>query len=183
MKDEPKQGIFLDRDGVVCREKGYIISPEQLEIYPFAGEAVAALKQAGWTVFIITNQSGISRGMLTEDDLHHIHQRLMARIPIDKIYYCPHHPDGKKDLPYAVSCDCRKPQAGMIFRAASENHIDLRRSYLVGDRASDILAGQKAGLTTVLVRTGCGVMELEKGIKPDYIFNDLREFAKYLTQK
>ncbi|MEA1961530.1 MAG: HAD family hydrolase [Bacillota bacterium] len=180
MKVLQNKAIFLDRDGVVSLEKGYISSLEELEIYPFARQAVIKLKEAGWKVFIITNQSGVARGILTEKELNFIHQRLLEEIPVDKIYYCPHHPDGKAGSPYSIQCHCRKPEPGMIFRAARENHIDLSRSYLLGDRASDILAGKRSGLTTVLVRTGYGVRGLEQEVEPDYIFADLGEFVEYL---
>ncbi|PKM77879.1 MAG: HAD family hydrolase [Firmicutes bacterium HGW-Firmicutes-15] len=183
MKDLPNKAVFLDRDGVVCLEKGYISSPEQLELYPFTWEAITKLKEAHWKIYIITNQAGIARGILTEDDLKLIHQRLLELVPVDKIYYCPHHPYGKAALPYSIHCDCRKPAAGMILRAARENQIDLKHSYLVGDRASDILAGKKAGLITVLVRTGYGAMRLEQPVEPDYIFADLRKLADFLTGK
>lgn len=177
------KAVFLDRDGVVSQEKGHICSPEQLEIFPFARRAVARLKAAGWKIYIITNQSGIARGLFTEKDLERIHIRLLEEIAVDKIYYCPHHPDGAANLPYSIDCDCRKPQAGLIFRAAHENRIDLSRSYLLGDRASDIQAGKIAGLTTVLVRSGYGIREGDQAIKPDYIFADLGEFAEFLSQQ
>jgi len=183
MKVLQNKAVFLDRDGVVSLEKGYISSPDQLELYPFAREAITKLREAGWKIYIITNQSGIARGILTEEDLNLIHQRLLKVIPIDKIYYCPHYPAIKEKPPYYIHCDCRKPEAGMIFRAARENHIDLSQSYMVGDRASDILAGKKAGLTTVLVRTGYGSTEFEYPVEPDYIFTDLGKFAKFLTDK
>ena len=181
MQALPNQAVFLDRDGVVNLEKGYISSPEQLELYPFTREAITKLKEANWKIYIISNQAGVARGIMTEEDLALIHRRLLELIPIDNIYYCPHHPDGKAGLPYSIHCDCRKPEAGMILRAARENHIDLSRSYLVGDRASDILAGKKVGLTTVLVLTGYGAAELEQPVQPDYIFTNLGELADYLV--
>jgi D,D-heptose 1,7-bisphosphate phosphatase len=181
VKFSGNKAVFLDRDGVVNQEKGYLSLPEQLELYPFARVAVIKLKAAGWKVYIVTNQSGVARGIMTEDDLQLIHQRLLQEIPVDRIYYCPHHPDGKTGPPYSISCDCRKPEAGLLFKAARENQIDLSRSYLLGDRASDILAGKKAGLTTVLVRTGYGANGIEQLAGPDLIFADLEEFVEYLT--
>ncbi len=183
MKDLQNKAVFLDRDGVVILEKGYISSPEQLELYPFTQEAITKLMEANWKIYIISNQSAVARGILTEEDLDLVHRRLLELIPVDKIYYCPHHPDGKAGLPYSIHCDCRKPEAGLILRAARDNHIDLSRSYLLGDRASDILAGKKAGVITVLVRTGYGATGLEQQVEPDYIFADLGEFADFLTSK
>lgn len=183
MKTLANQAVFLDRDGVVNLEKGYISSLEQLELYPFTPGAINKLKKAGFKVYIISNQAGVARGIFTVEELEFIHRHLLERIPIDKIYYCPHHPKGKTGLPYSINCDCRKPEPGMILRAACENHIDLNQSYLVGDRASDILAGKRAGLITVLVRTGYGAAKLEQPVEPDYVFADLGEFADYLTEK
>lgn len=181
MKAPANRAVFLDRDGVVCREKSYITSPEQLEIYSFARPAILCLKEAGWQVYIVSNQSAIARGLMNEADLALIHWRLLQEIPVDKIYYCPHHPQEKASLPYAMQCSCRKPAPGMILRAARENQIDLSCSYMVGDRVSDIQAGHSAGLITVLVRTGYGA-ESEKQIKADWVFDNLEEFVACLTE-
>ncbi len=180
MKPPANRAVFLDRDGVVCREKSYITSPEQLELYPFARPAVLRLQKAGWQVHIVSNQSAIAQGLMDEADLALIHRCLLQEIPVDKIYYCPHHPEGTASLPYAMQCSCRKPEPGMILRAARENQVDLSCSYMVGDRVSDIQAGYNAGLITVLVRTGYGE-ETEKQIKADWVFDDLGAFVDYLT--
>ena len=112
-----ERAVFLDRDGVINRESGYISTPEQLEIYPFARPAIARLKMAGWMVVIVTNQSGVSRGILTEDGLQVIHRRLLRDLGVDAIYHCPHHPTER--------CVCRKPAPGLIFRVARDHRIDL----------------------------------------------------------
>lgn len=180
--DRPKnKAIFLDRDGVVSHEKGYITNVEQLELYTFSREAVLKLKAAGWKTVVVTNQAGIARGLMSEKDLQVIHNRLLELLPIDDIYYCPHYPEGEANNPYSIKCDCRKPEAGLILKAARENHIDIAQSYIIGDRATDILAGQKAGLTTVLVRTGYGASPLEQPVEPNLIFNDLSEFVEFLV--
>ena len=181
MKGARNKAIFLDRDGVISHEKGYITSVDQFELYPFAEQALLKLKAAGWKTVIVTNQACIARGLMTETDLQVIHNRLIELLPVDNIYYCPHHPEGEADNPYSIRCDCRKPEAGMIFKAARENHIDIDQSYIIGDRATDILAGKKAGLTTVLVRTGYGAASLEQPVEPDLIFNDLGEFVEFLV--
>jgi len=169
-----ERAVFLDRDGVVNRERGYISRPEQLEIYPFARSAIASLKAAGWMVIIVTNQSGVSRRILSEADLQVIHQQLLDVLGVDAIYHCPHLPDEQ--------CVCRKPAPGLIFRAARDYQIDLGRSYLVGDRASDILAGKRAGLSTVLVRTGYGSTKMEQAQAPDRVCDDLGRFVDCLTR-
>ena len=181
MKGANNKAIFLDRDGVITEEKGYITSVENLEIYPFTHYSLTRLREAGWKILVVTNQAGIARGLMTEADLQIIHSHLLELLPVDDIYYCPHHPEGEADNPYSISCDCRKPEAGLIYRAAQENHIDLDQSYRIGDGATDILAGKKVGLTTVLVRTGYGASSLELPGEPDLIFNDLHEFVEFLV--
>ncbi|MGE5390780.1 MAG: D-glycero-alpha-D-manno-heptose-1,7-bisphosphate 7-phosphatase [Deltaproteobacteria bacterium] len=180
--DGPKnKAIFLDRDGVLSLEKGYITSVDQLELYPFSEQAVLKLKAAGWKTIVVTNQACVARGLMTESDLQIIHNQLSEFLQVDNIYYCPHHPQGEADNPYAIRCNCRKPEAGLILKAARENHIDIDQSYMIGDRATDVIAGKKAGLTTVLVRTGYGSSPLEQPVEPDLIFNDLGEFVDFLV--
>ncbi|OPZ87556.1 MAG: D-glycero-beta-D-manno-heptose-1,7-bisphosphate 7-phosphatase [Firmicutes bacterium ADurb.Bin419] len=172
--------IFIDRDGVICKEKSYITSWEQMEIYPFAKEAVRRLRDAGFKTIIVTNQSAVGRGMMREETLKQINEYLQQIIPIDGLYYCPHYPPEKEEiLPYRINCSCRKPKAGMIYTARDEHKIDLSKSYIVGDRSSDILAGKNASVKTVLVRTGYGITP-ETDINPDYVFNDLMEFTEFI---
>lgn len=173
--------VFLDRDGVVCKEKSYITSVDQLEIYPFVEYAVKSIREAGFKIIIVTNQSAVARGMLKEEELLSIHRFLMEVIPVDALYYCPHYPPkGEEESPYHINCGCRKPKPGMIYTASDEHKIDLEKSYIVGDRASDIIAGQNAGVTTVLVQTGYGTGKLEQDVQPDYVFKDLEEFTNFL---
>ncbi len=177
-------GVFLDRDGVINEEAGYIISHEQLKIYPFAAEAIEKLKNEGWKCIIISNQSAVAKGMITEDMLRSINQKVIERVLVDGIYYCPHYPPEKEEVfPYNIHCTCRKPGIELILKAAAEHHIDLKKSYLVGDRASDILAGQNAGLKTVLVCTGYGPQKLEQEVEPDFVFTDLKKFVDFLLVK
>lgn len=173
--------VFLDRDGVVNKEVGYITSIEQVEIYDFAREAVSMFHNAGWKVIIVTNQSAIARGILTEGKLNEIHKYLIDCLNVDDIFYCPHYPPDDKELyPYYIYCNCRKPAPGMIIEAAKKHNIDLKKSYLVGERESDILAGKNAGMSTVLVKTGYGKDWIDTKIKPDYVFKNLKEFALFL---
>jgi len=170
--------VFLDRDGVVNKEVGYITRTEQVEIYDFAREAINIFHNAGWKVIIVTNQSAIARGFLTETKLHEINKYFMDCLNIDDIFYCPHYPPENEEIyPYNIHCSCRKPAAGMILEAAKKHNIDLKKSYLVGERESDILAGKNAKVSTVLVKTGYGKDWKDNGIKPDYIFENLKEFA------
>ena len=156
-----KPAAFIDRDGTINVDVHYLNRVEQLQIIPRAGEAIARLNQAGYPVIIITNQSAIGRGLLTETGLSEIHNELKHQLSafnasIDAIYYCPHHPDGKDN------CTCRKPAPGMILRAASEYNINLAGSIMIGDNATDLEAGWNAGCRAALVRTGCGEDALKK---------------------
>ncbi len=145
------RAVFLDRDGTLNEEVGYIKRPEMLTLISGAAEAVAALCRADWQVFIFTNQSGIGRGLYTETDLAAIHAKLIAEIEaaggtISGIYFCPHAPD--------AGCDCRKPLPGLLHRAAREHNLDLKECVVIGDSERDIAAGQTVGCKTILVLTG-----------------------------
>jgi D,D-heptose 1,7-bisphosphate phosphatase len=175
--------IFLDRDGVINKEVGYITKIEQVEIYDFAPEAINIFHDAGYKVIIITNQSAIAKGMLTENKLNKIHKYFRNCLNVDDIFYCPHYPPESREIyPYNIYCNCRKPAPGMIFRAAKKHNIDLERSCLVGERESDMLAGKNAGVSTVLVKTGYGKDCADSAIKPDYVFENLKEFALFFLK-
>ena len=173
--------VFLDRDGVVNKEVGYITSIEQVEIYDFAIEAINMFHNAGWKVIIITNQSAVARGMLTEAKLYEIHKYFRDCLNVDDIFYCPHYPPIDEEIyPYNIYCNCRKPDIGMVIKAVKKHNIDLKKSYLVGERESDILTGKNAQVSTVLVKTGYGKVWIDTKIKPDYVFKNLKEFALFL---
>jgi D-glycero-D-manno-heptose 1,7-bisphosphate phosphatase len=170
-------GVFLDRDGTINEERNYIRTPDELILFPGAAKAIARLNRAGLATCIISNQSGIARGFLTESDLIPIHERLAAELEkegghVDRVYYCPHHP-AEGNPPYRRDCDCRKPKTGMIDRGAKELGIDIRSSYLVGDSIVDMQAAQAAGLTPILVLTGYGMKTRDEcratGLKVEYI--------------
>ncbi len=178
MNDKNK-AIFLDRDGVINKEVGYLSSPDKFDFIDGTIEALKTLKQKGFLLIIITNQAGIARGYYSEEILISIHKKMndilqQNDIILDGIYYCPHHPD------YTGSCDCRKPKPGMIFKAKDEFNIDMKNSFMVGDTLNDIETGLNANCKTVLVLTGYGAEEQKKigNIKPDFIFQNLLEFAK-----
>lgn len=167
-----KPAIFLDRDGVITKEKSYVTKLEDLEIFPYAKDCITKIKEAGYYAIVITNQSAIARGILEEQTLLYMNQYLIEQIGIDAIYYCPHYPKGKISK-YSITCHCRKPDVGLIEKACKEFSIDLKQSYLVGDRESDILAGQKIGIKTVLVESGYGSSSLQNAI-PNMICSNLQ---------
>lgn len=175
--DTTKKGaVFLDRDGVLTVEKGYVTSVEELEIFEYARDAVRIIHEKGYLAIVITNQSAVARGMLSEKELKKINSFLIDKTGVDAVYYCPHHPKGKVKH-YTVSCNCRKPKAGLIEKACREYDINITYSYMVGDRACDIQTGICYGLYTVLLESGYGTENLEQPVKPDCIYKDLDEFV------
>ena len=182
------RGIFLDRDGTINEEVEYITSPDEVKLIPGAAEAIHRANVSGFKVIVITNQSAIARGLLTEEKLKTIHQRLSELLEgdgahVDGIYYCPHHPD-IGEPPYRTICDCRKPLPGMLRKAARDHDIDLSQSYVVGDRSIDLETGNAIGAYTILVRTGYGNHEadsiLKNGGKTDFIAADLLEAVDHI---
>ena len=173
--------MFLDRDGVTNEEIGYINRIDELHIFPYIRECIADLHDLGYYAIIISNQSGVARGYLTEDTLRVINQHIKNRTGVDAIYYCPYYKDGIV-AKYAIDSDWRKPGIGMIRQACKDFDIDMLRSLMVGDRASDIKTGQNAGITTILLESGYGTSRLEEDVKPDYIMNDLRDVVEMLKK-
>ncbi len=179
--------VFLDRDGTINEEVGFLSDPEQVALIPGSAEALARLREAGFRLIVVTNQSGIARGLFSEEELHHVNKKLTALLAergagIDAYYFCPHHPNfGEKK-----NCDCRKPKPGMAHLAVNELGVDLSKSYFVGDKLTDIELGKNAGGKTVLVLTGYGSEEKKlleaKGVKPDRIFDALPEAADWIVQ-
>ena len=176
-----KPTVFLDRDGVLTREKSYVRSIEELEIFPYAEECIRKIRNKGYYTIVVTNQSGVARGYFTEETLRSMNRYLMEKTGVDAVYYCPHCQQGIISQ-YAFSCNCRKPETGMIERACGDFEIDMGRSYLVGDRACDIRMGEKAGLRTVLLESGYGIERLEEEVRPDYIMADLCQLAEFLPE-
>jgi D-glycero-D-manno-heptose 1,7-bisphosphate phosphatase len=178
----PQPALFLDRDGVVNRELGYVHRPEDFHFIDGVFAACRKMRQAGFRLFIITNQAGIARGYYSEADYNQLTQWMLNEfskhgIEIDDVYYCPHHPVHGIGC-YRRHCDCRKPAPGMIVRAAKEHSLDLQRSILVGDKATDIEAGRSAGVGhCVLVLTGHSLGAADKK-KADSVFADLRCVAQ-----
>jgi len=175
--------IFLDRDGTINEDVNFLSKPEQLILIDGSAEAIKEANELGLKVIVFTNQSGIARGYFTEDDLHKVHKRLDELLAqkgakIDAYYYCPHHPvEGNGE--YKVECECRKPKDGMLQRASREQNIDLKKSFVIGDRCVDVQAGKTAGATTILVLTGYGRDEYKKckdeNFEPDFVADNLKE--------
>jgi len=150
-----KRAVFVDRDGTIIEDTGFIRRVEEVRLLPAAAEAVVRLNKAGWAVIVVTNQSGVARGLLSEKDVVVTNQRMMELLKkegahVDAVYYCPHLPEGKVSE-YAVVCDCRKPRPGMFLRAAREHDIDLANSVTVGDAPRDVEAGLNAGTKAILL--------------------------------
>ena len=152
--------VFLDRDGTINVDHGYVFRPGEFEFIAGAPEAIRRLRDAGYLMIVVTNQAGIARGLYGEADVHELHRHLDRELErhgtaIDAYYYCPHHPE-KGIEPYRRECACRKPLPGMLLQAAADFSLNLGGSFLVGDKLSDIEAGLAAGCTPILVDTGYG---------------------------
>jgi len=180
--------VFIDRDGTINEDVGYLSHPDDLHIYSFAAEAIRLLNDANLPVIIITNQSGIARGSLDEGMLARIHERLLNKLAqqgahFDGIYYCPHHPRIGNEI-YCRECDCRKPQTGMLEQAAREHSIALTESYVIGDKSSDINLATNAGAKGILVLTGYGAStytNLERfPCYPSIVAEDLLEAVRLI---
>ncbi len=179
--------VFLDRDGTIIEEVGYLDRPERVELYPWTIDAIRALNRAGIRVVVVTNQSGIARGFFTEQALDQVHRRISDALAaggasIDAYYYCPHHPDGTI-AEYARACDCRKPGRGLVDRAVAELGVDPHRSVTVGDRWLDVALAREIGAKGVLVRTGYGAIEEHRapdGLAADSVVNNLVEAVSWI---
>jgi D-glycero-D-manno-heptose 1,7-bisphosphate phosphatase len=159
-----KPAVFLDRDGTLAFEVGYINHLSRFKLYPFAVDAVRLVNRAGFLAVVVTNQAGVARGYFPESMIQVVHAHLVAAVEsggarLDGIYYCPHHPTAGEP-PYRQDCDCRKPRPGLVRRAAADLGIDLARSWVVGDRPGDLELAWKVGARGALVKTGYGRGEL-----------------------
>ncbi len=157
--------VFLDRDGTLCEEVGYVNHPDRLRFYPWTVEAIRKINRAELPVIVVTNQSGVAQGYFSEELVHEVHQKIALQLAageahLDAIYFCPHHPNARLEA-YRQNCRCRKPSTGMVDEAAERFHIDLGFSYVVGDSYRDMQLGLNAGARTILVMTGYGRGEYE----------------------
>lgn len=159
-----RPAVFLDRDGTLCDEVGYLNHLSRMRIFPFAVDAVRLVNRSGLLAVLVTNQAGVARGYFPESMVAEAHALLTSRLTsggahLDAIYYCPHHPSAGEP-PYRQDCACRKPKPGLLQRAAADHGIDLARSFVIGDRYHDVQLAWAVGARGVLVRTGYGAGEL-----------------------
>jgi len=187
----PNRAVFLDRDNTLIEDPGYINRPEQVKLLDGVAEALVELKSLGYKLVVVSNQSAVARGVVTEQVLREIHERLQQLLAekaaqLDKIYYCPYHPDGVV-AKYRKDSDWRKPQPGMLLAAAEEMDIDLAQSWMIGNRESDIEAGLGAGCKTILVDPSSQHKparpdSLSTGAKPDHRSVNLREAVNIIKK-
>ncbi len=170
-----EKAIFLDRDGTINHDSfDYIYKAEDFKLLPRVYEAFQNLKSMGYLLVVLTNQSGINKGLYTLGELGRIHCKMenLLGIKFDGIYYCPHEK--------TEGCNCRKPKLGMLEMAVKELHIDLSKSYLIGDKTMDVKLGKDAGCHTILLKTGYSGSDKEYEVKPDIILNDLYDAVDYI---
>jgi D-glycero-D-manno-heptose 1,7-bisphosphate phosphatase len=176
------KAIFLDKDGTLIDDVPYNVDPDRIRLAPGTADGLPRLHAAGYRLFVVSNQSGVARGLFAESALGGVETRLRTLladlgVPLAGFFYCPHHPEGNVGH-YAIACDCRKPAPGLILRAAREQGIDVGRSWLVGDILDDIEAGRRAGCRTVLIDNGNETeWVLTPGRRPDFRAADLAEAA------
>ncbi|MGH1362487.1 MAG: D-glycero-alpha-D-manno-heptose-1,7-bisphosphate 7-phosphatase [Calditrichia bacterium] len=187
-----KIAVFLDRDGTLNIDTSYPASLDDIELLPGAIEAVRLLNEAGILAIVVTNQSGVARGYFSEERVLEINAGITRWFEegcarIDGWYYCPHHPTAG-EAPYRKECDCRKPGGGMLLQAAKDFDLDLSRCYMIGDKLSDVEAGLRLKMTTVLVNTGEGKLQAVKAAadktlpQPDHVLADVLAAAKYIVE-
>jgi D-glycero-D-manno-heptose 1,7-bisphosphate phosphatase len=185
-----RPAVFIDRDGTISEEVGYVNHPSRFRVFPYSSEAIRILNDAGWLAILITNQAGVARGYFSEDVIHQIHDQLTRDLQnesarLDAIYYCAHHPS-VGEPPYRSDCDCRKPKPGLIRQAAKDFEIDLTSSWMAGDRYSDIELARNAGLRSAFVLSGYGRGEWEYqssswACHPDLVCENLLEAVKSIV--
>lgn len=179
-----RRAAFLDRDGTIAEEMGYVNHVDRLQIFPYAAEAIRRLNQAEIPVIVVTNQSGVARNIFPESLVHEVHKKMVAELAsagawIDAIYFCPHK---SEDV-----CECRKPNPGMLERAAREHGLDLAASWVVGDRYADLEMAHAAGARGILVLTGYGRGEydLHRSAwpkQPDLVSENLKDAVQHILR-
>ena len=183
------RAVFLDRDGTICEEVGYIDSIERLRLIPGSVAAIKVLNDWGFKVVMVTNQSGVARGFFPERLLEELHAKLSRKLReegayLDGIYYCPHHPS-EGSAPYVQVCACRKPAPGLLLRAAQDLDLDLSASYMIGDHFSDVECAQGVGAQGILLLTGHGskaIAQKENWARPpSFIASDLFEAVNWIV--
>jgi len=180
------KAVFLDRDGVINKDVGYLDDFKKFKLLPNVINAIKLLKKFNFKIVIITNQSGVARGYFSEEQLNKIHEKMLKIIEkkggkIDEIYYCPHHPEFGNEK-YKKKCSCRKPNIGLILKAKNELNIDLEQSFFIGDKITDIIAGNKAKCKTILISSKNEIISNNnlKDLKIDYIAKNLFSAVKWI---
>ena len=176
----PRRAAFLDRDGTICEEMGYVNHVDRLQVFPFAAAAIRQLNDARVPVIVVTNQSGVARDIFPESLVHQVHKKMISELSaggarLDAIYFCPHKTED--------ACECRKPNPGLLERAARAHALDLAASWVVGDRYADLEMGHAAGSRGILVMTGYGRGEYELhhtewARQPDALAENLTEAVR-----
>jgi D-glycero-D-manno-heptose 1,7-bisphosphate phosphatase len=182
--------VFLDRDGTLIEEVGYLDRPSRVALFPWTVGAIRALNRAAIPVVLITNQSGVARGFFTEAVVDAVHRHIADLLEaggarIDAYYYCPHHRDGSV-AEYTRACECRKPGRGLVDRAVREHGVDPTASFTIGDRWLDVALARSIGGRGVLVRTGYGADEehrLPEGLVPDAVVDNLAEAVSWVLRR
>lgn len=187
-----RPALFIDRDGTLTEEVGYVNHPKRLRLLPRSAQAIRRLNESGIAAVVVTNQAGVARGYFSEEVLAAVNAALVAQLKeegahLDGIYVCIHHPT-EGEPPYRVVCDCRKPKPGLLQRAAADHGLDLSRSTLVGDKPSDLVAARAVGAGGVLVLTGYGLGEWEYrrqsfGVAPDHVAEDLFDAVEWVIAR
>lgn len=187
-----RRAVFLDRDGTVSREVGYLTDIDRLELLPGSAAAIGAINRSGLLAILATNQSGVARGLFPEQAVRNAHARLRQLLSrygawLDGVYYCPHHPQEGRP-PYRLRCLCRKPRPGMLHRAATEHRLDLEDCYMVGDSGRDVNLAHSVGATAVLVLTGYGRGAWRRQRphfrpQPAFIAADLAEAVNWILER
>ncbi len=182
-----RAAVFLDKDGTLIEDAPYNVDPSLIRLTDGAVDGLRALHEAGYALIVVSNQSGVARGLFSEEALHAVESRLRALlaaggVPLAGFYCCPYHPNGTVDR-YAVACGCRKPAPGLLQRAARDHDIDLTRSWLVGDILHDIEAGRRAGCRTILLDVGHETeWDLTSVRTPDFLAVNLHDAARQILQ-
>lgn len=183
-RNAKRRALFLDRDGTVAEEVGYVNHISRFRLYPWSAEAIRRINAAGWAAVVVTNQAGVARGYFPEELIQQVNEKMKQELAaagarLDGVYYCAHHPD-VGEPPYRQRCTCRKPQAGMLERAARELDLSLEGSVVIGDRYLEVEMAHRRGLRGALVLTGYGRGEVKHMSQkwprpPDWVAENLLE--------
>lgn len=191
---QSQPAVFLDRDGVIIEDVDLLTQPSEVRLFESVPQAIQTIKQAGFRVVVVSNQTVVARGLATEDEVKAINNYIQSLLVqaggdrIDAFYVCPHHPNAT--LPaYRLVCECRKPRPGMLLQAAEEHNLNLQASFMVGDRITDIIAGMKAGCRTIMVRTGMHEAKpiettdpLDTSVQPDFVCGNLGQAVAWILE-